>query len=172
MKKNFRLYSLFVLPLIAALLLSSFQVSPVIPPGTRFPYKQAGLTEREAAAHMLNRFSFGVKSGQIDAVAKMGVEEWFKSQLAASFNDDSLNSFLAGYESLSMTNAAIVEKYPRGGQILRMAIKDGVIDKDSAKAADKGDYKKEIKEYMQQNGLKPQAELFRQLINQIGRAHV
>jgi len=46
-----------------------------------------------------------------------------------------------------------------------MAIKDGVIDKDSARV-DKKDFKEEAKAYMQQKGIKPQAELLRQLVNQ------
>ena len=46
-----------------------------------FPYKQAGLTEREAAAHLISRFSFGVKPGEVDEVLKAGLEDWFKTQL-------------------------------------------------------------------------------------------
>jgi uncharacterized protein (DUF1800 family) len=166
MKKKFNLLLFIVLPLTGGLILSSFNITQTTSPNFSFPYKQAGLTDREAAAHIVSRFSFGVKPGQIDAVTKYGVEEWFKAQLAASFKDDSLNSFLKGYESLSMTNAEIVETYPKSGQILRKALKDGVIDKDSAKNADKKDYRQEIKKYMDANGYKPQAELFRQLINQ------
>ncbi|MDZ4796113.1 MAG: DUF1800 domain-containing protein [Bacteroidota bacterium] len=166
MKKKFSLLSLLILPLSAGLLLSSFKQSEGSSSSFSFPYKQAGLTDREAAAHIMSRFSFGAKPGQVDVVAKKGVEDWFKAQLEASFRDDSLNNFLLGYESLAMTNAQIVETYPKGGQLLRKAIKDGVIDKDSAKAADKKDYRQEIKKYMDANGLKPQAELFRQLINQ------
>ncbi len=166
MKKKFNLLSFILLPLTGGLVLSSFNITQTPSPSFSFPYKQAGLTDREAAAHIISRFSFGVKPGQIDAVSKYGVEEWFKAQLAASFKDDSLNTFLKSYESLSMTNAEIVETYPKGGQLLKKAIRDGVVDKDSAKNADKKDYKQEIKKYMEANGLKPQAELFRQLINQ------
>ena len=166
MKKKFNLLSFIMLPLAGGLILSSFNKTQAPSPSFSFPYKQAGLTDRDAAAHIISRFSFGVKPGQIDAVSKFTVEEWFKAQLAASFKDDSLNTFLKSYESLSMTNAEIVETYPKGGQILRKAIRDGVIDKDSAKAADKKDYKQDIKKYMDANGYKPQAELFRQLINQ------
>lgn len=163
MAQKARIPVLFIFPLLAALLLTAFQ-KPI--PVLRFPYKQAGLTDREAAAHILDRFSFGIRPGQVEAVSKKGVEEWFKEQLEGKLKDDSLNNFLSSYESLSMSNAEIVEKYPKGGQVLRKAMRDGIIDKDSAKNVDKGDYRKEIKKYMDDNGLKPQAELFRQLINQ------
>ena len=49
----------------------------------RFPWKEAGLTEREAAAHLLNRFSYGPRPGEIDRVLKVGLERWFERQLAA-----------------------------------------------------------------------------------------
>jgi uncharacterized protein (DUF1800 family) len=134
-------------------------------PAYRFPYKQAGLTDREAAAHLISRFSFGVKPAEIDAVLKTGVEDWFKQQLAADLDDAALNDKLAGYESLKMTNEEIVKTYPKGGQVLKMAIKDGAIDKDSART-DRKDYKDEVKNFMQEKGIKPQAELLRQLVSQ------
>ena len=37
-----------------------------------FPYKNAGLTKRESALHLLNRFTYGVKTGDIDKVLKIG----------------------------------------------------------------------------------------------------
>lgn len=134
-------------------------------PAYRFPYKQAGLNDREAAAHLVSRFSFGAKPNEIDAILKIGLEDWFKQQLNGELNDAALNDKLAGYESLKMTNEEIVKTYPKGGQVLKMAIKDGIIDRDSAKA-DKKDYKKEVKGYMDEKGIKPQAELLRQLVNQ------
>ena len=131
----------------------------------RFPYKQAGLADREAAAHLISRFTFGAKPGQVDEVLQTGLEKWFVAQLNASFEDKALSEKLAGYESLKMTNEEIAKTYPRGGELLKMAIKDGVIDKDSARV-DKKDYKQEVKAYMDEKGLKPQAELLRQLVNQ------
>lgn len=130
-----------------------------------FPYKQAGLTERQAAAHLLSRFTFGAKPGDVDAVVNMGLEKWFQQQLSANLADDSLNKILSSYDALKMSNAEIVNTFPRGGQALRMAVKEGVIDKDSAKI-DKKEYKDQLAAYMQKKGLRPQQELFRQFINQ------
>ena len=40
-----------------------------IQPAPKMPYKKAGLTEQEAALHLLNRFTFGPKPGQVEEVA-------------------------------------------------------------------------------------------------------
>ena len=59
-----------------------------------FPYKSQGLTERQAAAHLLSRFSFGATPNQIDEVVKMGLENWFSKQLESSFLEDTLQNRL------------------------------------------------------------------------------
>ncbi len=130
-----------------------------------FPYKQAGLTERQAAAHLLSRFTYGATPGQIDQVVNMGLEKWFDQQLDGVLPDDSLNERLSSYDALKLTNREVVALYPRNGAVIRMAVKDGVIDKDSIKA-DKKEYRSFLLSYMQQHGLKPQQELFRQFYNQ------
>ena len=129
------------------------------------PYKKAGLTEKQAAAHLLSRFTFGATPGQVDAVAQMGLEKWLRQQFEANQPDTELKTMLAGYETLGMSNTEIVRTFPKGGQLLRMAVKDGAIPADSVKT-DRKEYKDEMKAYMEKNGYKPQAELFRQLINQ------
>ncbi|MEP7257296.1 MAG: DUF1800 family protein, partial [Flavitalea sp.] len=150
----------------ALLILSSFSVMFEHPaPVYRFPYSQAGLTKQEAAAHLLSRFSFGATPGQVEEVVKTGIEKWFFQQLTGSLPDDSLNKMLSAYESLSMNNEQIAKAYPKNGQILKMAIADGIIDKETAKT-DKQDYKKVLKAYAAENGYKPQSEMIRQLINQ------
>lgn len=134
-------------------------------PSFSFPFQKGGLTEREAAAHLLNRFTYGATPGQVDAVVKMGLENWFKQQLQANLADDSLNQVLDKLDAVKLTNEQIVNEYPKGGQVLRMAIKDGLINKDSAKVDQKA-YRDQIQAYLQQKGMKPERELFRQFIVQ------
>ena len=129
--------------------------------GPRFPFKQAGLTERQAAAHLLSRFTYGPTPGEIDEVVHMGLERWFSKQLEASLPDDSLNRMLSGYDALQLTNAQVRETFPRQGEVLRMARKDGTISSDSA-MADPKVYKDVLKTYMEQKGFKPVQELYRQ----------
>jgi uncharacterized protein (DUF1800 family) len=131
-----------------------------------FPYKKAGLTERQAAAHLLSRFTYGAKPGQVDEVVSMGLEEWFLQQLKADLTDDNLNERLKDYDALKMKDSQIVNTFAKPAQILRMAVKEGVINKDSVSKADKAAYKDLLVNYMAQKGMKPEKELFRQLFNQ------
>ncbi len=136
-----------------------------LPPVYRFPYRQAGLTERQAAAHLLSRFTYGAAPGQVDGVARMGLENWFVQQLTAQLPDDSVEQLLGQYDALELSNQEVAEAYPRNGQVIRMAVRDGVIDKDSVKT-DRAAYRSVIQNYMQQKGLKREQELFRQFFCQ------
>src|SRR5688500_13168616 len=131
-----------------------------------FPYKQAGLTDRQAAAHLLSRFTYGAAPAQVDFVLKTGLEKWFDQQLSANLNDEALNGELHQYEALTLSNAEILEKYQRKGQILRMAIKEGVIPGDSIDKTDKKTYKKKLAAYAKEKGLKPQQQLVEQFGSQ------
>ena len=156
-----------VLPMHAldgASLSLSFLDGTRVPP-YRFPYRMAGLTERQAAAHLLSRFTYGATPGQVDAVVKMGLESWWAQQLAADLPDDSLEQCLSQYDALQLTNQQVADLYPRAGQVARMAIKDGIIDKDSLKT-DRAAYREAIRNYMQEKGLKPEQDLFRQFFCQ------
>ncbi|HWB92404.1 MAG TPA: DUF1800 domain-containing protein [Puia sp.] len=131
----------------------------------RFPWQRAGLTERQAAAHLLSRFTYGATPGEVDAVVKMGLENWFAQQLAAQLPDDSLDRILSRYDALALSNSEVVETYPRNGQVIRMAIRDGVVDKDSVRT-DRKEYRQVIQNYMQEKGYKREQELFRQFFCQ------
>jgi hypothetical protein len=45
------------------------------------PSAEAPLTKREKATQLLNRFTFGPRPGDIDAVIKAGPQSWFEEQL-------------------------------------------------------------------------------------------
>ncbi|MFN8613385.1 MAG: DUF1800 domain-containing protein [Vulcanimicrobiota bacterium] len=53
-----------------------------------FPYRDAGLSPQEAAAHLLNRFSYGPTPGQVEELAQVGLESWFEQQLRAPDSPD------------------------------------------------------------------------------------
>jgi uncharacterized protein (DUF1800 family) len=134
-------------------------------PAYRFPYRQAGLTERQAAAHLLSRFTYGAAPGQVDAVMQEGPEKWWAEQLAADLPDDSLDALLRPYDALQLTNEQVVNLYPRVGQVAKMAIRDGVVNKDSIKT-DRKEYREMIRAYMSEKGYKPEQDLFRQFVCQ------
>ncbi len=158
-------YGLLILFSGLFLLSSFFHLPKTVSPSFDLPYKKAGLTEREAAAHLLSRFTYGATPGQVDNVVKIGLKKWFNQQLDSKLSDDSLNQLLSKYDDLNLSNEEVAHTFPKPGQVLRMAVQDGLINKDSVKT-DKPAYKALLKNYMDQKGLKPEQELFRQFINQ------
>lgn len=166
MKKALRMAGIAGLIPLLLLLLSSFFTVNSNRHAFSFPYRQAGLTDAQAAAHLLSRFTYGATPGEIDAVVHQGLENWFKQQLEAKLPDDSLQALLQGNDALLLSNSEIVNRYPRNAQLLRMAIQDGFINKDSVNKGDKKMYRNQLQAYMQQKGLQPEQELMRQFVNQ------
>lgn len=166
MKALMKFLCLYVAMLFCAVLCSSFQKDNHAEAKLAFPYKKAGLSERQAAAHLLSRFTYGIKPGDIDEVIETGLEKWFKQQLEGKFKDKLLDEKLSSYGDIRLSNTEVENKFPRNVQVLRMAIKDGSIQKDSVNPGDPKDYRKQLRTYMQQKGLKPRQELYRQFISQ------
>ncbi|WP_245652322.1 DUF1800 domain-containing protein [Rufibacter tibetensis] len=107
----------------------------------------------------------------MEEVVKMGLEKWVQRQLQADFPNSALEQRLAKYETLRMSNAQIVQTFPKQGQVLKMAIREGLIDKDAVRkdAADKiskQEYQAKLESYMQQKGFKPQRILYQEMVNQ------
>lgn len=151
-------------------LLSAFvqgkQASP--DPRINMPYRKMGLTQEQAAAHLLNRFTFGTKPGQVKEVVDMGLEKWLQQQLDGNLPDEEVNRRLPAdnYEALAMNNETIVNTYLNAGQIIRIAAKNNLLDKDSVRNLDKPEYRVQLKKLMDAQGYKAPQELQRQIINQ------
>ncbi len=132
----------------------------------RMPYQQAGLTKEQAAAHLLNRFSFGIQPGQIQEVVKMGLENWLQQQLEMSLPDEELDKRLNVFEALKMSNEDIVNHYLTPAQIIRLGVQEKIIRNDSLSNTDREKYREELARVMRASGVKPVQELHRQLVNQ------
>jgi uncharacterized protein (DUF1800 family) len=167
MKTLVKLFYTGFMVMVTGVLLCSFLLQP---PGHTaafsFPYKKAGLTERQAAAHLLSRFTYGATPGDVDKVVKTGLEKWFAQQLEAGLPDDTLTQLLGEYDALNLTNVVVANTFPKNAQVLRMAIRDGYLDKDSVNNGNRQKYRDQIATYMKDKGLRPQAELYRQFYNQ------
>jgi uncharacterized protein (DUF1800 family) len=137
-----------------------------VQPTPKMPYKKAGLTEQEAALHLLNRFTFGPKPGQVEEVVKQGLENWFMAQLQASSDNEAVRLRLANYLALTMPTDSIVNTYLQPAQLLRLAIAKGYIDKDSVDKTDRPAYREALKKMQADFGFRPLQELQRELINQ------
>lgn len=89
------------------------------------PWKAAGLSERQAAAHLLDRFAFGQRPGDIDRVVKMGLDNWLSAQLQGNLAEQTLPEKLKGFGSLSLTSKELNERYPAPAQIVALARREG-----------------------------------------------
>ena len=160
------IFSLGLLTVLAGVRLTFRTVQNPVTGSLHFPYRSQGLSEREAAAHLLNRFSYGPTPGQVDEVVKMGLENWFLQQLEGGLPDKELESKLSGYQFLQLSNEQIDTSFPRPAKILRLAVEEGVIPKDSVGLIDKLDERRRLKDFIASKNLHQQGELLRELINQ------
>lgn len=164
MKKSLQVLFAIAFFFSVSIILSSFSAEKA----TKFkiPYKEAGLTERQAAAHLIDRFTFGNRPGLIDEVVNTGLEKWFLQQLEGGQDDDAVKERLKEYDALSMSNEQVLNSFPRNAKIVKQAIEEGVISKDSVDKPDKAAYRDQLKAYMETKGYRPQKELYRQFANQ------
>lgn len=132
----------------------------------KMPYKKYGYTDRQAAARLLDRFTFGAKPGQIDEVLKMGIDQWMEQQLSGNLPDEDLTQRLSNYQTLSLDNETIVNTYMNAGQVIRFAAKHGLIDRDTVRGDNKKEYQENIRSLMLKEGFKPIVQLQSELINQ------
>lgn len=82
----------------------------------------------------------------------MGLERWFIQQLNGNLTDDSLNLMLKNYDAINLSNNEVSKRYPNGGQVLRMAIRDGVIHEDSVAKAGRKDYRPQLMAFINKHG--------------------
>ena len=130
-----------------------------------FPFAAEGLTKREAAAHLLNRFTYGPTPGAVDSVMEMGLENWFLSQVQGNLPDDDLNEKLNSLDALKMSNKEISAIFPNRAFLTKRAREEGIVkEKDTVKGK-RFEYRKELADFMEKNGYRPQQELMGQLIS-------
>jgi uncharacterized protein (DUF1800 family) len=144
------------------------------PLAVHMPWKAAGLSDRQAAAHLLNRFAFGPRPGEVDAVVKMGLDRWMDRQLAANLSDAKSLEDLRELPALGMTTAQIYKTYPPAGMILLQAKQAGIIPDDIKKGDLKNkendpqreELKAKVKAFAAEQGYRPEKELITQLMTQ------
>jgi uncharacterized protein (DUF1800 family) len=150
------------------------QGEPEKPLAVHMPWKQAGLTEKQAAAHLLNRFAFGPRSGEVDAVVKMGLDRWLERQLGADLPDGKVQEDLRALPALGMSTAQILDTYPPVGLVLVQAKQAGIIPDDVRKGdlkkkeneAQRSALKEKVVAFAATKGYRPQKELLGQLMTQ------
>ena len=73
----------------------------------------AQMDDEKKIVHALNRFTFGIRPGDVERVRAMGLDKWFDQQLHPdNINDDALESRLAPLRTLKMSTREMVENFP------------------------------------------------------------
>lgn len=122
----------------------------LLPVAAELPYAKHGWTKEEASAHLLSRFSYGPRPGEVQAVAKMGLETWLEQQLLGDLPDPTLEEKLAQLPpAYALDSQGILEHYPRPAQIRKMAEERGIARDD----------RPAIQAMLKESGLRPYQEL-------------
>jgi hypothetical protein len=88
----------------------------------RPPYKSNQLQGDERILHALNRFTFGPRPGDLEAVRAMGLEQWFDQQLHPEALDQTdLNVRLAQFPAMQLDPQTLLFRYPSNAIIRQVA---------------------------------------------------
>ena len=100
-------------------------VDPSKPPQAdsyRQPYQSGQLQGDERILHALNRFTFGPRPGDLDAVRTMGLEKWFAQQLHPETIDNAeLEAKLAQYPAMQWSTPDLLVRLPSNAVIRQAA---------------------------------------------------
>jgi uncharacterized protein (DUF1800 family) len=88
------------------------------------PAAQMPMEDDKRIVHALNRFTFGIRPGDVERVKAIGLDKWFDEQLHPEKIDDSaVESRLTPFRTLNMSTKEMVENFPPP-QVLK-AIENG-----------------------------------------------
>ncbi len=146
----------------ALLLLLAFCLVATHVVATSLPYAKAGLTDREAAAHLLNRFTFGPRPGQIDRVIEIGLDNWFRQQIESENTTTGLDLRLAQLGITNMTTFQVLSRHPSNGSLRSMAIRDGVVPENIVDL-EADQLKTKLQEYAKEHRFRSQSLLMQEL---------
>ena len=147
-------------------------------PSLDLPWADAGLTERQAAIHLLDRLTYGPRPGDLEAVLETGLETWVEEQLGNRLPDPEVKERLRDFRSLDLSARKASETYVNPPMALRMATREGAITREEAEAiqARQGDMDRDrpsrdgtrakVFEFAREQGLRPMRELLGELMVQ------
>ena len=134
------------------------------------PWREAGLTERQAAAHLLDRLAYGPRPGEIDRVLETGLATWVESQLDGSFSDAAVDGSLERLDLLDLPIAELNRTVPRVQTFILEAQEAGVLPADFAPGASTEAERRELMSAMmafaRERGYRRERELLGQLMAQ------
>lgn len=118
----------FVAALLSFSLASGFTPGLAAPavPGDRQGPSPAALSQDERILHALNRFTFGPRPGDLEAVRAIGLNRWFEQQLHPErIDNSSLDKRLAQFPAMQATPEELLRRLPSNA-VIRQAV-DGKV---------------------------------------------
>ena len=113
------------------------------------------MDEDKKIQHALNRFTFGPRPGDVDAVRAMGLEKWFEQQLhPEKIDDGALEARLSPFLTLKMSTREMMENFPDAQMVRMIENGRGSLPSDPAKRAI---YQSRIAEYERRQEKKEEA---------------
>ncbi|HEX9669268.1 MAG TPA: DUF1800 family protein, partial [Thermoanaerobaculia bacterium] len=158
---------------LAALAVLVMAAAAPAPSALHMPWREAGWSEREAAAHLLDRFAFGARPGEVERVVAMGLDRWMERQLAADLPDRDLDRRLARFDALEMSAAEMARQFPRPPRLLAEARRAGVVEGrgepgegEEMPDAERTETRRAVMRWAREQGYRPERELLGQLMAQ------
>ncbi len=91
-------------------------------PGARAAYRSTQLQGDARILHALDRFTFGPRPGELDAVRAEGLDKWFDEQLQPrNVDETALYARLAQYPAMQLSVRDLMDRYP-GDAMIRMVM--------------------------------------------------
>ncbi len=94
--------------------------------GPPLPWREAGLTPRAAAAHLLDRFAFGAGPGEVDRLLEQGLEAWLDEQLAGDLHASPVRDHR--WPAMEMAQEEIIATHRTRYELIAAAVADGAIE--------------------------------------------
>ncbi len=160
------LYQIALLLACGLLLWIAAGAAPPSEPLPPLPYAEAGLTERQAAVHLLSRFTYGARPGDVDRVVKMGLETWLERQLRARLSDKKLKRKLAPFKALDLSAIMTAHLYLDTGPAMRQAARLNGMTLPEMQRLDRDERQRRIRKYLDKSGQRLQTELIAELFGQ------
>src|SRR5215831_3223126 len=99
--------------LVLALILSQVLYLSSLFQSREKPLPSSSLIEEQKIVHFLNRAGFGPRPGDVERVRRIGLPNYIESQLhPAKIEDTAAEAKLAGFKTLTMRSADLMEAYP------------------------------------------------------------
>lgn len=134
--------------LIVTALISTAAVVAADKKSTKKADDPAQMNQDKKIQHALNRFTFGPRPGDVDAVRAMGLDKWFELQIHPDKIDDTaIETRLAPFRTLKMSTKEMVENFPPPQLVKQLENGRGSMPSDPAKRAI---YESRMAQYEQQ----------------------